>query len=604
MLGVYSQGFDRWFGRGPGARRCITAENSFVAMEMSYSAARTGSCERSECERRYSIKDVHLTSMICFHRNFFSMSSANEIKLPQYFNLDSSADIKEPIDVPVTGQLPAWLSGSLCRNGSGIYRLNQTTWKHSFDGLAVLHRWTIKDGKVTYLSSVLDSDHYKKCVKYNRLVGGNFGTTFPDPCQSIFKRFFSHFIPMPPDKSDNTAVSLMQYADRLLALTETTIINEINLTTLHKNDQINLKNSLPIHMGTAHPHQEKDGSFVYYGTKMGRTSSYNFIRIPAPQAGESIFKGAKLLSSIPSRWKGGISYIHSFGITENYIVHFENPLVINACKLLTIHMKMKSIEECMASSHQDPLNIVVVSKQTGKKIPVTYLAPHGFVFHFINCYEDSDHIVCDVCLYGNGDIVKQLYLESLCDEERHITCNPYFARFILPLNVAQANKGDNLVKLDNTIATAKLRDIVKSEPVIEVTSDSVFGDNYMVELPRINYDFNTLRYRYMYGTSAFNRLPRRLMKFDVVEKKVLEWMCDQDHFPGEPVFVPGPDRNSEDDGVVLCPVVSSSAEHSSFLLVLDARTMEEVARATTPAELKMNYSFHGLFLGHPDAVSK
>src|SRR3954452_23567092 len=49
-------------------------------------------------------------------------------------------------------------------------------------------------------------------------------------------------------------------------------------------------------------------------------------------------------------------------------------------------------------------------------------------------------------------------------------------------------------------------------------------------------------------------------------------------YPGEPVFVERPDGTAEDDGVILSVVLDANAERS-FLLILEARTFEEVARA-------------------------
>ncbi|GFN85987.1 beta-carotene 9, 10-dioxygenase 2-like [Plakobranchus ocellatus] len=50
---------------------------------------------------------------------------------------------------------------------------------------AVIQRWAFKDGKVTYQSSILDSDDYKKSAKLN---GMGFGKTFQDPCKSLGER--------------------------------------------------------------------------------------------------------------------------------------------------------------------------------------------------------------------------------------------------------------------------------------------------------------------------------------------------------------------------------------------------------------------------------
>jgi carotenoid cleavage dioxygenase-like enzyme len=58
------------------------------------------------------------------------------------------------------------------------------------------------------------------------------------------------------------------------------------------------------------------------------------------------------------------------------------------------------------------------------------------------------------------------------------------------------------------------------------------------------------------------------------------------------VFVPDPGREAEDAGALLS-VVLDAARGTSFLLVLDASTLEELARAGVPHHIP--YSFHGQF---------
>ena len=50
-------------------------------------------------------------------------------------------------------------------------------------------------------------------------------------------------------------------------------------------------------------------------------------------------------------------------------------------------------------------------------------------------------------------------------------------------------------------------------------------------------------------------------------------------YPSEPVFVPNPDGVEEDDGIVLSNVVCSNPNQHPFLLILDAKTFNETARA-------------------------
>lgn len=60
--------------------------------------------------------------------------------------------------------------------------------------MALMHRFHIKDGQVTYSSRFLRSDSYVQNAENNRIVVSEFGTlATPDPCKNIFARFFSSF---------------------------------------------------------------------------------------------------------------------------------------------------------------------------------------------------------------------------------------------------------------------------------------------------------------------------------------------------------------------------------------------------------------------------
>jgi len=50
---------------------------------------------------------------------------------------------KEPTEAIVEGNLPAWLHGSLVRNGPGTFK----GMKHLFDGYAMLVKVSFKDGR-------------------------------------------------------------------------------------------------------------------------------------------------------------------------------------------------------------------------------------------------------------------------------------------------------------------------------------------------------------------------------------------------------------------------------------------------------------------------
>lgn len=98
-------------------------------------------------------------------------------------------EIIDPVEGVVSGEIPSWINGSLLRNGPGSIKVGDMTYNHLFDAAALLHRFNIADGKVTYQCRFLESSTYKKNLAANRIVVSEFGTALaPDPCQSIFER--------------------------------------------------------------------------------------------------------------------------------------------------------------------------------------------------------------------------------------------------------------------------------------------------------------------------------------------------------------------------------------------------------------------------------
>ena len=52
------------------------------------------------------------------------------------------------------GTIPPWLSGRLIRNGPGLFEVGDTKYVHLFDGLALLHSFTIDQGALSYALTV------------------------------------------------------------------------------------------------------------------------------------------------------------------------------------------------------------------------------------------------------------------------------------------------------------------------------------------------------------------------------------------------------------------------------------------------------------------
>jgi hypothetical protein len=107
-----------------------------------------------------------------------------------------------------------------------------------------------------------------------------------------------------------------------------------------------------------------------------------------------------------------------------------------------------------------------------------------------------------------------------------------------------------------------------------------------IELPTTSPLVANKPYRYAYGVHEHRAhendppvsLANAIIKLDVHTCTAKFWMCEGS-VPGEPIFVPGPGASGKEDEGVLLTVALDGEKGTSALVVLDAETMTEVARA-------------------------
>jgi beta,beta-carotene 9',10'-dioxygenase len=250
------------------------------------------------------------------------------------------------------------------------------------------------------------------------------------------------------------------------------------------------------------------------------------------------------------------SYMHSFALTPRYVLLLENPLVVNPLKLA---LGAKAFIHNYKWKPELGVRIHAFDRSSGVLVR-SWRADPFFVFHAINAFEDGEDVVVDLCAHADASIIELLELERLRSGGGHASLG---AR---PLRLTLGG--------DGAVTTRELADVD-------------------LELPRINYRArNGQPYRYAYGGSAGDAaFLKRLVKIDVEDGSHVVW-DEPNAWAGEPVFVPRVGGEAEDDGVVLSVVLDTDAA-ASFLLVLDAATFTEIARAHAPHHIP--FGFHGQF---------
>jgi len=244
-------------------------------------------------------------------------------------------------------------------------------------------------------------------------------------------------------------------------------------------------------------------------------------------------------------------------MTEHYLVLVEFPLVVNPLKLLFTGKPF------ICNYQWEPdrgVRFHVIEKDSGQVIRRAQASAH-FAFHHVNAFEEGGDVVVDLVLHANSAVIDQLYLDRL--------------------------RSANPSHLTGSLIRYRIGagEIATGERLSEVP----------IELPRIDYSRRAGRpYRYIYGAGheTSGDFIDNLVKLDLNRGSALRWH-EEGCYPGEPVFVATPDSDNEDDGVILS-VVLDVRKAASFLLILDAHSFRELARAEAPHHIP--FGFHGNYL--------
>lgn len=198
------------------------------------------------------------------------------------------------------------------REVGGSTPLSPTNHRHF---AKMLHKFSFQQGKVSYANKFLESKAYKYAKEKGEIGYSEFAT---DPCRSIFKRFAQMFSPRP---TDNANVNVSKIANEFVALTEIPLPIAFDPKTLKAAGVLKYDDTLKGNLTTAHPHydsQKKEG--INYLTYFSAQSSYKVYRISYGS------KTREVIGTIPAKEPG---YMHSFGMTQNYVVLAEYPFVVN-----------------------------------------------------------------------------------------------------------------------------------------------------------------------------------------------------------------------------------------------------------------------------------
>jgi carotenoid cleavage dioxygenase-like enzyme len=248
-------------------------------------------------------------------------------------------------------------------------------------------------------------------------------------------------------------------------------------------------------------------------------------------------------------------------MSKRYFIIAAGPLVVVPINLL---FWKKPYIENHKWLPQEGAKIWVVEKSTGLTKAI-FETEAFFSFHHINAWEDGDELVMDINAYDDASIIHKYYLNELESADLQLP-------------------DGKLRRYRMNLATKKITEIT-------TVSDAC------IELPRIDYErFNMDGgYSFTYGVgfhpSHKSGFYNSIVKINTQNGSSSHWY-QEDCYPGEPYFIASPDSKNDEDGIILSVVLDARNENS-FLLILDAVSLIEIARASVPEPII--YGFHGEF---------
>ena len=469
-----------------------------------------------------------------------------------FTSLNAEMKVKK---LPVEGKVPAWLRGSFISTGPGKYEIKESKGKTWLDGFAMLHRFSFTHEGVSYVNKFIETNYYSEsCQK-----GAMCTSAICDANASYFTKLAAALSDSDRPPYDNVNVNVLCHNNCCMAVTETPAHVCFDKKTLKTKGKVCYQDSLKPHVACPHPFIDPaTGEWINFATTFGRKSSYTIYKM-SPKNLERV-PLATLSTSYPS-------YMHSFSCTPHYVILIEVPLVVSPYDLA---MNGKPFMENFVWKNQ-PTTITVVNRATGATVG-QYTTDPFFTLHHVNAREvDGTQILIDLVAYPNDEIVKTFYLEDVLKKENH------------------AFQQGMLKRITIDIKTKK----VTVSPLHQTP----------LEMPRINQEYLlTKSYSYVYGLSSENgrKYYDRIVKLNITDGSQLLWKSDF-CYPSEAIFIAKPDAKKEDDGVLLS-IVLDSASKKSFLLILDATTMKEVARVQLQHHIP--FTVHGNFFPKPKPTIK
>lgn len=470
--------------------------------------------------------------------------------------------------------LPDYLQGRYIVSGPARFETDNYKFQAIFDGFGKMNRFEVGGGSLCYTSAWLNTTFARESEKRGQAAGMIFEETIPPRSCPLTDPMCNMNVP-----GDNDWVNLIQIGDDTCLLTDATQMLKIDLETFETHDfKVWADDFTPSvggglgpvpswlksgHIGTAgsaHP-TRRAGTNTYVdvlsemGPVPGQSSFIDVYTFDASKAGP---QNRTLVSRVKAK---KTPYLHSFGVTPNYII-----LPINHAMAIPdmLHPTlMGGIVE-----HWEGVSVLDKDNKLHK-----FDTDPFYHFHVVNSFENATGVTMDVGAFDKTPVQKSGFMD--------------IAMF-LNKTVRDTNPIRNVVRRLHFHFSGPQTGEVTTEDFDQVADSAS-------DLFRIHPGYEGMPYCIYYAMQWWadgeNMASMAVVKHNVCTGVKTLWQ-QPNTYPGEPEMVPGP-SGAEEDGVVMFLALDGE-KRKSKLVILDAETFTELEVMELPSHIP--FTAHGRFV--------
>lgn len=278
----------------------------------------------------------------------------------------------------VEDRLPADLSGTLYRNGPGLFERAGYRKQHLLDGDGLVQRLHFDHGQVHYRNAFVQTPKLQAEQEAQRYLYSTWTTRRPGgPLKNLGGG------PMAPQ----AGVTVYSVGDKVYAMDEANPIFEVDPETLETLGSREMGEGSP----GLKAHTKFDpvtGDWLLAGQSFGRDSSLHALA----------YNRHGQLSQQHRLDGQPMVYWHDFMITEHYFIYVLHPCEMEPFGMLA---GMRSVVDSLRWRPEKGNRIVLLPRAGGK--PKYFEARGAFMWHALNAYEQGDEIIADLVAYDNPD---------------------------------------------------------------------------------------------------------------------------------------------------------------------------------------------------------